>query len=337
MRIADRAPAAEWSLDLVEPRTGQTPRREIHRKKKARLYRYDGARRHRTPLLFVPNLGISRPWIFDLLPGNSFVQYMLGQGFDFYLLDWGVFGPEDDRLTLDECVTDILPSMWRKVLDTSGVAELSVLGYCMGAALAASLAASRPELRLRAFVDLAGPIDFEKAGLLTCWLDKRFFDLDRVVDTLGSVPPALVWLGGLLLRPTMGLSMMVDLWSSLSNRQRAEEIRACLKWVREFVGIPGEFFRQWVRDFYQENRLYRGELSIGFRPACLRAITCPVLAVAASDDPIAPPDSVRALLEAVGSHDTRWVEVPGSHLSLIVGVEASRLWPQISTWLASRS
>jgi len=141
MRIADRAPAAEWSLDLVEPRTGQTPRREIHRKKKARLYRYDGARRHRTPLLFVPNLGISRPWIFDLLPGNSFVQYMLGQGFDFYLLDWGVFGPEDDRLTLDECVTDILPSMWRKVLDTSGVAELSVLGYCMGAALAASLAA----------------------------------------------------------------------------------------------------------------------------------------------------------------------------------------------------
>lgn len=325
-------------LDLIEPRTGQTPRREIHNRNKARLYRYEGARRYRIPLLFVPNLGISRPWIFDLLPGNSFVEYMTLQGFDFYLLDWGIFGPEDRRLAFEECVTGILPTMWRKVLETSGVEELSVVGYCMGAALAASLAASRPELPLRTFVDLAGPIDFARAGLLTCWLDRRFFDLDRVVDTLGSIPPALVWLGGLLLRPTMGLSMLIDIWSSLGDRQHAEEVSASLKWVREFVGIPGEFFRQWVRDFYQDNKLYRGDLWVGLRPARLRAITCPVLAVAASDDPIAPPESVRALLDAVGSHDMRYLEMRGSHLSLVVGPEGSgRLWPQISSWLASRS
>jgi polyhydroxyalkanoate synthase len=256
--------------------TGQTPRREISRKNKARLYRYEGVRRHGTPLLFVPNLGISRPWIFDLLPGSSFVEYMTGQGFDFYLLDWGVFGPEDDDLTFDE---------W-----------LSILGYCMGTALAASLAASRPELPLGAFINLAGPIDFSKAGAT------------------------------------------LDLWWGLGDRQHVEELRAASKWVREFVGIPGEFFRQWVRDFYQDNRLYRGELSVANRPARLEAITCPVLAVGASDDPIAPPESVRAMLDVVGGHDKRWLEVPGSHLSLVIGAEASqRLWPLISDWLAARS
>ena len=51
-------------------------------------------------MLFVPNLGISRPYIFDLLPGGSFIEHMTREGFDFYLLDWGVFGPEDNDLTV---------------------------------------------------------------------------------------------------------------------------------------------------------------------------------------------------------------------------------------------
>ena len=57
----------------AEPRTGQTPRQLVYQRNKSRLYRYESSRRHRTPLLFVPNLGISRPYIFDLLPGGSFV------------------------------------------------------------------------------------------------------------------------------------------------------------------------------------------------------------------------------------------------------------------------
>jgi hypothetical protein len=40
-----------------EPRTGQTPRQEIYKRNKSRLYRYESSRRHRTPVLFVPNLG----------------------------------------------------------------------------------------------------------------------------------------------------------------------------------------------------------------------------------------------------------------------------------------
>lgn len=323
-------------VDLSEPSTGRTSRLEVYRKNKARLYRYCGAPRRRTPLLFVPNLGISRPWIFDLLPGSSFVEYMTDEGFDFYLLDWGVFGPEDDDITFEHCVTGILPRIWREVLETSATRELSVIGYCMGTALTLSLAASRPDLPMKAFIDMAGPVDFAKAGLLTTWLDRRCFSVDRVVETLGSIPPPLVWLGGLLLRPTMGLSATLDLLSSVGDDRRLNELLAFSKWVREFVGIPGQFFRQWVRDFYQDNLLYRGRLSVGIRPARLEAITCPVLAVAAGDDPVAPPASVAALLDVVGSDDKGWLEVRGSHLSLVIGPEATeRLWPMISRWLAA--
>src|SRR5207245_11307934 len=102
-----------------EPRAGQTPRQEIYKKNKPRLYRYQSKRTHRTPLLFVPNLGISRPYIFDLMPGGSFVEHMTREGFDFYMLDWGVFGPEDNDLSVDDCVIEILPRMTRKVLESS--------------------------------------------------------------------------------------------------------------------------------------------------------------------------------------------------------------------------
>src|SRR5215471_8296230 len=125
----------ELVTNPVEPKTGQTPRREIYKRNKSRLYRYESARTHRTPVLFVPNLGISRPYIFDLLPNGSFIEHMTKQGFDFYLLDWGVFGPEDNDLSVEECVTKILPRLASKALESSGASEMSVLGYCMGAPL----------------------------------------------------------------------------------------------------------------------------------------------------------------------------------------------------------
>jgi len=190
MPVLARLAGTMRGADLSGLRTGQTPRREIYRTNKTRLYRYIGAPRHRTPLLFVPNLGISRPWVFDLLPGRSFVEYMVREGFDFYLLDWGVFGPEDDAMTFEDCVTGTLPRAWRRVLEAAASPGLSIIGYCMGTALAASLAASRPESPLRAFVNLAGPVDFTKAGLLVRWLDRRWFDADRLVDALGSIPPS---------------------------------------------------------------------------------------------------------------------------------------------------
>ena len=137
---------ADMVLNPTRPKVGQTPREEVYKRNKSRLYRYASRRTHRTPVLFVPNLGISRPYIFDLLPGGSFIEHMTREGFDFFLLDWGVFGPEDNDLGVEECVGKILPRMARKVLEVSGASELSVLGYCMGAPLSASFVATHPRV-----------------------------------------------------------------------------------------------------------------------------------------------------------------------------------------------
>ena len=326
------------TLNPKDVPTGQTPRDEVYKRNKSRLYRYRSSRCHATPVLFVPNLGISRPYIFDLLPGGSFIEHMTREGFDFYLLDWGVFGPEDNDLTFEDCVAKIMPRMVQRVLETSGRDRLSILGYCMGAPLSVSYVASHPEAPVKNFVNMAGPIDFSKIGLFGLWLDKRYFDVNRFVDTVGAVPADMVKAGFKLLKPTMDLSTNLNLWWNLWNDKYVEGFTALNKWANEYVAFPGEFFRQWVRDFYQDNKLVKGELVFGGRPVRLGTVRCPVFVVGAKEDYIAPPPSVHALIDHVASTTRDYTELPGGHISLIAGRGAAlHCWPKVSGWLAPRS
>ena len=80
--------------------TGPTPREAVWARGKARLYRYepDKPKRHPVPVLLVYAL-ILRPYILDLVPKNSLVEHLVGEGFDVYLLDWGSPGDEDKHLS----------------------------------------------------------------------------------------------------------------------------------------------------------------------------------------------------------------------------------------------
>ncbi len=83
----------------------QTPKQLVWTLNKAKLYRYVPVvaeeKRHRVPLLLVFAL-MNRPDIFDLRPGHSFVEFMVSQGYDVFLLDWGIPGPVDKRMTCDD-------------------------------------------------------------------------------------------------------------------------------------------------------------------------------------------------------------------------------------------
>lgn len=336
-RTLSRASAALALATVPDPMIGRTPKEVVYRRNKARVYRYRSPRTRPVPVLFVPNLGISRPSIFDLLPGSSFVEYMGGLGYDFYLLDWGVFGEEDNGLTVEACVAGLLPRVVRKVLAVSGADGLAIIGYCMGAPLSVSFVALHPEVPVRAYVNMAGPIDFAQAGLFARWLDRRVYDVDRVVDTVGAIPAEWVKAGFKMLRPTMDVTTALNLWWNLDNPRYVEGYRALSRWANEYVALPAEFFRQWVRDFYQDNRLVRGTLELGGRRVDLRAVRCPVLAVGAREDYIAPPSCVRALVDHVGSTDREYVELPGGHISLIAGRSASaHCWPRVAAWLEAR-
>ena len=88
------------------------------------------------PLLLVFAL-INRPEIFDLRPGSSLVEYLIDEGFDVFLVDWGYPDEEDADMGLDEYVCDELEWAVRETLRASGAEELSLMGWCIGATLCA--------------------------------------------------------------------------------------------------------------------------------------------------------------------------------------------------------
>ena len=160
-RALDMARAILGSADAP---VGLTPKELIWRKNKAALYRYTRTEpaTHRTPIFLVLPL-INRAYILDLRPGASFVEFLLSEGFDVFLIDWGTPGDEDRALDITTLVTRYLPRAAKAIQRASGTDEITVLGYCIGGALATCFAALHPEV-VRNLVLLTAPIDFSDAG-----------------------------------------------------------------------------------------------------------------------------------------------------------------------------
>src|SRR6184192_3956153 len=175
----------------------QTPKEVIWTLNKAKLYHYipvvPAEKRHKVPLFLVFAL-MNKPYILDLRPGNSFIEYMVKQGYDVYLLDWGVPGPEDKDLKFDDYVLDYLPRAIRKMKAVSGSQEFSLLGWCIGAILTTIYAALRPDDGLSNLLLLTAPLDFSNKEAITFarWVDERYFDVDKILAAFGNMPAEMI-------------------------------------------------------------------------------------------------------------------------------------------------
>ena len=322
-------------------RVGQTPKDVIWKRGTAELYRYRATTPtvYPVPLLMVHSL-ISKPYILDLIPGNSFIEYLVGRGFDVYLVDWGAPRPEDKNLRLEDYVLDMIPTAVEIMLEESSTTEFSLFGYCMGGDLALLYAATHAKAPLRGLVTLATPVDFHRMGLQSFWAQPQFIDVDNMVDTFGNIPPSLLQQSFRMLKPASEVSPVkyVGLWQNVLNDKYVEQYRAFDQWTNDHIPFAGECFRQTIKEFVQPNALNGGTLRLGGRSAKLENITCSFLTVAAQADHTVPLAATQDLVKLVGSTDKEAVVMPGGHVGLAAGRKAVQtLWPKVAGWLAERS
>jgi polyhydroxyalkanoate synthase len=321
-----------------EAPVGQTPKEAIWRKNKARLYRYLRASppTRRTPVVLILPL-INRAYILDLRPGASFVEHLLDEGHDVFLLDWGIWGPEDRKLDVTALVTRYIP---RAVREASLIADapVTVLGYCIGGVLATCYVALHGDDPIRNLVLFTTPIDFADAGKFGMWTAKGVFPIDRIRETYDVVPAGLIQYGAKLLNgPLADMGTFVQ----LAERMGApgfdgDAWRSMFRWVNEPTPFPAAAYHQWITEFYQDNKLVRGTLKMDGRPVRLASIRVPFLNVAASADTIAPRPTTQAVVGKVGSRDRDEILVDGGHVGIVVGRTAKRdLWPRVTGWLAT--
>jgi len=322
----------------------QTPKQLVWTLNKAKLYRYvpmaPVGQRHRIPLLLVFAV-MNRPYILDLRPGHSFVEFMLKKGYDLYLMDWGAPGPEDKNTDFGDYTLEYLPRAIRKLKVVSGVEEFSMLGWCLGALIATCYAAMRPHDGLRNLILLTAPLDFsDKEGITFArWTAEPNFDVDKVLQTFGNMPPEMIEYGAKALKPVENyIGNFLRLWDNLDDPKVVEAWHAMNTWVTDNIPMAGGTFRQLVVDLYRHDRLMKGEWVLRGERVDVGKIRANLLTVIAEGDHITPPCQSRTIMGRVSSKDKELFSVPGGHIGIMAGSGASKVtWPHLDGWLGSRS
>lgn len=304
-----------------------------------RLYRYrprvDDV--YRVPLLLVMAT-TNRGYIFDMVPGQSLVEYLLDAGFDVFMLDWAPPRADEKRLTLESYVLDFLPAAVARVAEETGELDVSVVGYCFGGVLSLLWAALEGEGRLANLVTFTTPVDFSRMEMFQAWADRRFFDVDRLVDVHGNCPGDYLYTAFDMLRPGTRAVTGARLYDQLHDDEFVKSFRMFDRWAADILPLAGEYFRQTTKLLMWENRLLDGTLEVGGRRVELGGIAAPFLHVAAQHDHIVPTAASAPLIGMIGSGDKEEVVLKGGHVSLVAGGNAvKRLWPRLAHWLGDRS
>ena len=98
VRLRKYATGTHVLLEEIDVETGATPREVVWSKSKAKLFRYlrpderpgEGLGRRRSVPVLLTYGFVLKPYVLDLVPGNSMVEYLVGEGFDVYMLDLGI-------------------------------------------------------------------------------------------------------------------------------------------------------------------------------------------------------------------------------------------------------
>ena len=186
------------------------------------------------------------------------------------------------------------------------------------------------------------PVDFRQMKLFANFADRRYFDVDHLVDSVGNMPPELILVilrnaaAGLARRPAR-----CNYGRTSGTTNSSNPFRMFDRWATNSTSSPlaGEYFRTITKDLMWDNKLLNDTMSVGGRPARARQESqVPILHAVAEHDHIVPYDAAKHLIAKVGSADKEEVIFEGGHVSFIAGPNAARrLWPKLDSWLGRRS
>jgi poly[(R)-3-hydroxyalkanoate] polymerase subunit PhaC len=245
------------------------------------------------PLLIFPPW-INKYYIIDLRPENSFVRWLVAQGYTVFLVSW--VNPDADMA--DKGFEDYMREGIFAALDAveraTGVRDPNCVGYCIGGTLlAATLAymAAKGDDRIHSATFWAAQTDFSEAGELSVFVDEAQLDaLKAQMDSEGGVLPGSKMAGAFNMLRANDL-----IWSFVINNYLLGKQPMpfdLLYWNSDTTRMPEATHLFYLREFYKNNALAKGEMTLGGEKLDLSKVTIPVYLQSAKEDHIAPFRSV---------------------------------------------
>ena len=280
---------------------------------------------------------INRFHILDIQSKKSWVRKLLEEGINVYMIDWGTPTNMDKYLDFDDYVNSYMENCIDFVRKESSVDSVSLQGYCTGGTLATIYASLHPH-KVRNLVATAPVIDGQKDTTVVSNVTKHI-DVDKIVDTIGNMPPEFMYYCFSILKPfEQGLEKYYKFFKNINDKDFVDNFLRVEKWLNDTPPIPGELFRQWIKDVYQENLLIQNKMFVGGKQIDLKKITMPLLIQIAVGDHLVSPECSMPLYYAVGSQDKTVRIYPTGHVGMIASAfSQKKVLPEMCEWLKERS
>lgn len=326
-------------LNCSEIGTGVSAKETVYTEDKLKLYHYapiEGVAQAPVPLLIVYAL-VNRPYMTDIQENRSTIKNLLAAGQDVYLVDWGYPDSADSYLTLDDYINGYIDRCVDVIRTRHGLERINLLGICQGGTFSLCYTSLHQE-KVDNLITMVTPVDFKTPdNMLSAWV--QHLDVDLVVDTQGNIPGDFLNWTFLSLKPfSLTAQKYTNVVDMLEDEEKLKNFLRMEKWIFDSPDQAGEAFRQFIKEFYQQNGLIKGEVRLGDQQVDLKKITCPVLNIYGEQDHLVPPDASRALKGRTGTNDYKEVAFPGGHIGIYVSGKAQKLVPPaIAEWLGERS
>lgn len=329
-------------LTHEDVQVGTAPKEAVYHEDKLTLYRYtpvvEESKLHKVPLIICYAL-VNRPAVADLQENRSMIRNLVKLGIDVYLIDWGYPSRADRWLTLDDYINVYVDNCVDFVREKHGLDQVNLLGICQGGSMSLCYTSLHPE-KIKNLVTMVAPVDFhasgKKPGLINLWGGELSAEL--MVKAMGNVSGDIMNFGFLMLQPfALMIQKYADMIDLVENESQLLNFLRMEEWIFDSPDLAGEAYKQFVTDFFKDNKLIQGEVMLGDQRVDLANIKMPVLNVFAEKDHLVPPPSSQALQKYVGSKDYTESPFPVGHIGMYVSRKAQEgLAPTIADWLKAR-
>ncbi len=279
---------------------------------------------HQIPLVIFPPW-INKFYILDLRPDNSMIRWLADQGITVFVVSW--VNPDQSLAgkTFEDYLRQGIYEATDAAMTQAGVEQVNTVGYCIGGTLlSAALAhmAAKGDKRIASATFFAAQQDFTEAGDLLLFTDEAWLqDLESRMDAEGGV------LSGQAMADTFNVLRSNDLiWSFfVNNYLLGKEPRPfdLLFWNSDQTRMPKALHMFYLRKFYGENALAKGELELDGVRLDLGSVKTPIYVQSSKEDHIAPAPSVYKGARLFGGPVTYMMSGSG-HIAGVVNHPAAR-------------
>lgn len=273
---------------------------------------------HEIPVVLFPPW-INKFYILDLKEQNSFIRWVVDQGYTLFVVSW----VNPDPSYADKGMEDYIEHGYLKAFEEAKklckVKQVNAIGYCIAGTtlnLVLALLKKRGDKSVKSATFFTTLTDFSEQGEFTPFLQDDFVDgIEAEVRQHGILRSFIMGRtmsflrsNDLIYQPAIRSYMMGDTPPAFD----------LLYWNGDGSGLPGRMVMEYLRGLCQRNELIEGGFELFGEKLTIRDVTVPICAVATETDHIAPwKDCYRGFLQT-GSRSRSFIVGQSGHIAGIV-------------------